>query len=124
MPGLTAGIGGVMAKASDTRGGSSEQQQGIAHIPATVLTVEYVDDSEGMDAALKAINTQLQQLEQKITTMQETQVRMIAAITQQAKDLARAIDSMSRRIEGFYTRVGGAELGQESQSPQSRQEPA
>ncbi|MCK4299062.1 MAG: hypothetical protein KAX80_06000 [Planctomycetes bacterium] len=119
-----------MAKASDTKGDPSGQpqgdktpQQGIAHIPATVLTVEYVDDSEGMDAALKAMNTHLRQLEQKITAMQETQARMVAAITQQAKDLTKAIDSMSRRIEGFYTRMGGGESAQESQSPQSREEP-
>ena len=45
---------------------SRKKRSEVAQVPSTVLTVEYVDGSEGMDAALKAIEQRLARLEQLI----------------------------------------------------------
>lgn len=90
---------------SDQGQGSKPPEQGVAHIPATVLTVEYVDDSEGMDAALKSMNERLRKLEQQMGALQETQTQMVAVINRQGKDLATTIESIGRRIDRLYTRM-------------------
>ncbi|KPK60216.1 MAG: hypothetical protein AMK73_08255 [Planctomycetes bacterium SM23_32] len=84
-------------------------EQGVAQIPSTFLTVEYVDDSEGMDAALRDMSERLRKMEQQVTTMQETQVRLVAAVNQQAKDIGKFVESLGRRIDRLYRRVTGGE---------------
>ncbi len=85
------------------------RKEGIAQIPSTMLTVEYVDDSEGMDAALKDIAERLGQVEQHLSSVQETQSRLVSAVNQQAKDIGRIVESLSRRIDRLYRRVSGGE---------------
>jgi len=90
-------------------------RQGIAHIPATVLTVEYVDDSEGMDSALQAVNDHLRKLEQQVGAIEESQTRMVVAINQQAKDIVKAVESIGRRIDRLYARISESLAGEEGE---------
>ncbi len=90
---------------------SKAPQQGIAHVPATVLTVEYVDDNDAMDTALKALEQRMQKLEVRINDLQDKQARVIGAVNQQAKDVGRYLESVGRRIDQIFKRVMGAELG-------------
>jgi uncharacterized hydantoinase/oxoprolinase family protein len=85
-------------------------EQGIAQIPATVLTVEYVDDSEGMDALLKEIGECLRRVEEQLGAMQETQIRLVGVVNQQAKDIGRIVESLGRRIDRLYRRVSSGEI--------------
>ncbi|MHC5033573.1 MAG: hypothetical protein ACYTFZ_00850 [Planctomycetota bacterium] len=85
-------------------------EQGIAQIPATVLTVEYVDDSEGVDATLKELREGLRKMEDQINAMQETQVRLVGVVNQQAKDIGKFVESLGRRIDRLYRRVSSGEI--------------
>lgn len=82
-------------------------ERGIAQIPSTVLTVEYIDDSEGMDAALTELSDRLRRVEEQAVALQQTQGRLVAAVNQQAKDIGRILESLSRRIDRLYQRVSG-----------------
>jgi len=110
--------GGLMKKlfTKKTEGEDTRQRvppaEGVAHIPATVLTVEYLDESEGMDAALRDVQERMQRLEELLGNMQETQAQLIAAVNQQAKDIGRFVESVSRRIDKLYRRVTGGEISQ------------
>ena len=79
-------------------------REGVARIPATVLTVEYVDDSEGMDAALRNMNERLRTVEERVGAMQETQRQLVAAVNRQAEDTGRVVESIGRRI-ALFTRL-------------------
>ena len=83
-------------------------QQGIAHVPATVLTVEYVDDNDAMDTALKALEQRMQKLEARINDLQDKQARVIGAVNQQAKDVGHYLESVGRRIDQIFKRVMNA----------------
>jgi len=114
--------GGLMKKVfgkKDNSGNPGQDEapprQGIAHIPATVLTVEYVDDSEGMDSALRAVNDHLRKLDRQIGAIEETQSRMVAAINQQAKDIVKALESIGRRIDRLYGRISELLAGEEGE---------
>jgi len=82
-------------------------QKGVAHVPSSILTVEYVDDSEGMDSALKQTRERLEKLEEQLGALQETMSKLISTINQQAKELARYVDSVGRRVDTLYKRVTG-----------------
>jgi hypothetical protein len=93
--------------------------KGVAQIPSTVLTVEYVDDSAGMDAALRELCERLRKVEEQLAGIQETQSRVVSAVNQQAKDIGRIVESLGRRIDRLYRRATGGE------APAARQdEPA
>jgi uncharacterized coiled-coil protein SlyX len=101
--------------------------QGVAQVPATLLTVEYVDDSEGMDAAIKEMSDRLRKLEEQSAAMLETQTRLVAALNQQAKDIGKMVESLGRRIDRLYRRVSGGEVvaaRQEEQAPAEEPEEA
>jgi hypothetical protein len=104
--------GGLVRKLFHKKGDQTTElppRQGVAHIPTTVLTVEYVDDSEGMDAALRTMSERLQKVEEQVNTMQRTQSQLIAAVNQQAKDIGRFVEAIGRRIDRVYKRISGAE---------------
>lgn len=84
-------------------------RQGVAHVPSTVLTVEYVDDGPGMDAALKRIDARVQQIEERLSALQENQIKLVGVINQQAKDIGRYMESLGRRLDHIYKRVLGTE---------------
>jgi len=124
--------GGLMRKLFTKKDGPNQPgdkplrpDQGVAQVPSTVLTVEYVDDSEGMDAALKDMSERLRKLEEQAAAMQETQVRLVAAINQQAKDIGKIIESLGRRVDRIYRRVTTGEavpVRQEGQPAEEEQE--
>jgi TolA-binding protein len=87
----------------------SDRQEGVAHIPATVLTVEYVDDSKSMDAALKELNERLSKMEERVSALQERQGALVTAVNQQAKDIGRFLQSLSRRVDRVYRTMVDAE---------------
>jgi uncharacterized coiled-coil protein SlyX len=89
--------------------------------------VEYVDDSEGMDAAIKEMSDRLRKLEEQSAAMLETQTRLVAALNQQAKDIGKMVESLGRRIDRLYRRVSGGEVvaaRQEEQAPAEEPEEA
>ncbi len=113
--------GGLVSRLFHRRGETSEhdkaaQGEGTAHVPATVLTVEYLDDSEGMDAALRTMEERLRRMEDTVSTMQQTQSQLIAAINQQARDIGRVVESIGRRIDRLYRSVTGREAATDTQA--------
>jgi len=100
-------------KAGSTQNkGEQVQKQGVAHVPATLLTVEYVDDSDGMDTALRSMEERLRKMEEQLNSMQHTQAQLIGAINQQAKDIGKCVEAIGRRIDRLYRRVTGGEATQ------------
>jgi len=102
----------LFSKKSDTEDtrGQNVPSEGVAHIPSTVLTVEYLDESEGMDSALREMQERLRRVEETVNNMQETQAQLISAVNQQAKDIGRFVESIGRRIDRLYRRVTGGEI--------------
>ena len=91
--------------------------EGVAHIPSTVLTVEYLDESEGMDSALREMQERMRRVEEMVGNMQETQSQMISAVNQQAKDIGRFVESIGRRIDKLYRRASGGEISNSGRKP-------
>lgn len=91
--------------------------EGVAHIPSTVLTVEYLDESEGMDSALRDMQERMRKVEEMVGNMQETQGQLISAVNQQAKDIGRFVESIGRRIDKLYRRVSGGEISNSGRKP-------
>ena len=101
----------LFAKRDDEAEDGEQQarpEQGVARVPSTVLTVEYVDDSEGMDAAIQEMAENLHKVADLLTALQETQGRLVTAVNQQAKDIGRVVESLGRRIDRLYKRIGSA----------------
>jgi hypothetical protein len=88
--------------------------------------VEYVDDSEGMDAALKELNERLAKMEERLNTLQERQGALVSAVNQQAKDIARYLESLGRRVDRIYQSMveGGAPPVKAAEEPQEVEEAA
>jgi len=86
---------------------SRKQEKGgnVAHVPSTVLTVEYVDGSEGMEATLRALDERLKKLEKLSGEMQQTTTQLVAVVNQQARELAQFIESLNRRVDKVYREV-------------------
>ncbi|MFW6188879.1 MAG: hypothetical protein ACOC7T_00465 [Planctomycetota bacterium] len=121
-PAEEAPTGGLVKKLFSRKKGGAEPEapeEGTAHIPSTVLTVEYVDESEGMDASLREMEERLRQMQETVSNMQETQSQLIAAVNQQAKDIGRFIESVGRRIDKLYRRVSGGRAPQPGEPPES-----
>jgi len=74
----------------------------VAHVPSTVLTVEYVDEGESMDSSLKAIEQRVAKLEQLLTEVHETATQLVGAVNQQAKDVGQLIESLNRRVDRIF----------------------
>ncbi|MFO7959275.1 MAG: hypothetical protein R6X33_19500 [Candidatus Brocadiia bacterium] len=109
---------GLVRRFFQKKAGSAEddveegQKQGVAHVPATLLTVEYVDDSDGMDATLRSMEERLRKMEEQVDSMQHTQAQLIGAVNQQAKDIGKCVEAIGRRIDRLYRRVTGGEATQ------------
>jgi hypothetical protein len=90
-----------------------------------VLTVEYVDDSEGMDAALRALDGRLERLEQLTEQMQESSAELAAVVNRQAQQLAQFSRSLNRRLDRLYQQLqkGGAPPSGAEQVPQQETVP-
>ena len=77
----------------------------VAQVPSTVLTVEYVDGSEGIDAALQAFDERLAKLKDLAGGLQETSAGLIYVINQQAKELGQFIESINHRLDRIFQRL-------------------
>ncbi|MGD2175632.1 MAG: hypothetical protein PVJ27_09530 [Candidatus Brocadiaceae bacterium] len=115
--------GGIVKKLFQKKNGNQSGEgpapsEGVAHVPATVLTVEYLDDGEGMDAILKDMDERLSKMEEQVSTMQHTQAQLIGAVNQQAKDIGKCVEAIGRRIDKLYRKVTGGEVTH--QGPGSR----
>ena len=99
-------------------------KRGRAHIPSTVMTVEYIDDSEGMDAALRALEERMGKLETLLSSLQETYREMVSAINQQTKEIQEFVVSVSRRVDRLYRTVSGVSPGPEPKEPVEPQTPS
>lgn len=94
--------------------GSSRKQDkkpGVAQVPSTVLTVEYVDGTEGMESALRAMEERLRKLDELTNGMQETVSGLVNAVNQQAKEIGQFIRSINRRVDRVYREVSHALAG-------------
>lgn len=91
--------------------GRATKRSQLAQVPSTVLTVEYVDGGEGMDAALKALDERLKNLESMTQELRDTCTALLSVIEQQAKDLEQFMESVKSRLESA---AGG--LGQQTAS--------
>ena len=97
----------LVAGKGDAASAPKRKRSDVAHVPATVLTVEYVDESEGMSSGLKALEQRMAKLEKLTTEVHETNAQLVAAVNQQAKDIGQLVESLNRRIDRVYQVVSG-----------------
>jgi len=71
----------------------------VAQVPATVLTVEYVDGSEGMDASLKAIEQRIARIEQMVRELHEATSRLAAEMGSKAGKEPQSGHSPGGRVQ-------------------------
>ncbi len=107
--------GGLVRKFFQKKGipeeeGDEDRKAGVAHVPASLLTLEYVDDSDGMDATLRSMEERLRKMEEQVNTMQHTQAQLIAAVNQQARDIGKCVEAIGRRIDRLYRRLSGGDV--------------
>ena len=86
---------------------SRKKRSDVAQVPSSVLTVEYVDGSEGMDAALKTIEQRLASLEQLAREMQETVSQLVTAVNKQEKETEQTMESLGRRVDRVFRQMAG-----------------
>ena len=82
-----------------------EKEKGVAHIPSTILTVEYIDKGESMDAALKSLQERLGRFEEQLGSLQTAQQELISVMNQQAREIQGFIESINRRVDSLYRKV-------------------
>lgn len=106
-------------------GGGDEQQSEHAHIPSTLLTVEYVDDSEGMETSLARITELLRELKQQTTRLDRSISRIAQAIDQQNKRSSHAMNALKRRVDELYNKMENAAISSRSDTdtPDDSEEP-
>ena len=73
-----------------------------------MLTVEYVDGSEGMESAIRATDERLRKLEQLTGTLQENVAGLVTAVNQQVKEIGQFIQSINRRVDRLYREISKA----------------
>jgi hypothetical protein len=74
-------------------------------VPMTEMTVEYVDASDGMDAALSGLEERVNSLEKLLASLDETRGEMVSAFNRQTKEIQRFVDSIARRVGRIYKEV-------------------
>lgn len=82
--------------------GAEPVRSGTAHIPSTVMTVEYIDDSEGMNAALGALDKRVARLEQLVGSLEEAHKEMMGTVRDQVKEIRGFAKAVGRRIDAIY----------------------
>jgi hypothetical protein len=90
----------------DEPGGESPRKEGkrsgLAQVPSTVLTVEYVDGSDGMDASLRALDGRITKLGNLAGHLQQTSAELVAVIHQQTAEIGQFIESINNRLDQVY----------------------
>lgn len=113
---LTQNLKGLFRRGGQ-EGADRDKEAKVAQIPSTVLTVEYVDDSEGMDAALKEIQQSLKELEETTEQVQQYASRLARAVDQQNRSTNEAIESLRRRLDRLYRKMGSGAAQKEDVHP-------
>jgi hypothetical protein len=125
--GITQNIKGLFSSGKNKRSKGKDESR-KAQIPSTVLTVEYVDDAEGMEAALGEIAQALETLQKTTKQVQGFTSRLARAVDQQNRRTNEAIESLRRRMDKLYRHV--ERIGMETQTsspavpPMPEEEPA
>ncbi len=83
--------------------GSSER--GGEGAPLQEMRVEYVDESQTMGAALKALGERVNSLEKQLILLEKTHGEMVSAVNQQAKQVQEFITSASPRLGTIFEAV-------------------
>ena len=98
----------IFAQNGGDAGGPRKKGRGaVAQVPSTVLTVEYVDGSEGIEATIRALNDRLVRIEKLLLSMQETNTELVPVINRQAKEMGQFVQSLNRRVDHVYRVVSG-----------------
>jgi hypothetical protein len=93
------------------------KRSNVAHVPSTVLTVEYVDEGEGMDAALRSLEQRLSRLEHLTESLEEITSQLVSAVGQQNKETQQMVQSLNRRVDRVFQEVQGRGLATAPQGP-------
>jgi len=88
-----------------SEGQTEQKKKGKAYIPSTLMTVEYIDDSEGMDAALSSLEERVAKLEGLLSSLQDSNSELVTAINRQAKEIQEFAASVGRRMDRIYRKV-------------------
>ncbi|MCD6415199.1 MAG: hypothetical protein J7M08_00695 [Planctomycetes bacterium] len=108
---LRSGEGGLVGKLfrknadNDANKDAPSLGEGVAYVPASIMTVEYVDENDAMDEALQKIDRRLHKLEEQASTMQHTQSELINAVNQQAREIGKWFETIGRRLDKLYKRT-------------------
>lgn len=76
-----------------------------AQVPSTVLTVEYVDDTEGIETYLKDIVMSLESLQEQTEQVEQYVSRLARAMNQQKKRHEKSMQALRRRIDRLYSQL-------------------
>lgn len=114
--GLTTNLKGLFQ-----RGEKGKAESNGAQVPSTVLTVEYVDDTEGIETYLKDIVRALESLQDQTDQVQQYVSRLARAMNQQKQRNEKAMKALRRRLDRLYTQLenqpGPAAPAEESEEP-------
>ena len=114
---------------NEDEGGQNARQPktGKAHIPSTVMTVEYLDDSEGVDDAIRSLSDRMARIEERLQNLEQAHTEMVSVINRQAKEIRDLAEALTRRMDHLYQAVsvgeldiegGGEVLGEMLEGPQ------
>jgi len=105
--------------ATKQQSSAGQRGSGVAQVPSTVLTVEYVDGSEGMSAALNRLEERLTRLEALTRQLQEASSKFISEASERIQQTVEALEALNRRLDGALgAAAAGADAGK-GQLPRS-----
>ena len=100
-PGFVKGI--LRQEEPDAAGAGKEtKRSGMAQVPSTVLTVEYVDGSDGIDADLRALDERVAKLGNLAGDLQEASAELVSVINQQTGEIGQFIESINSRLDQVF----------------------
>jgi len=94
----------------ETGQGADEPRTGKAHIPSTVMTVEYLDDSEGVDSAIQSLAGQMSKIQERLQNLEQAHTEMVSVINRQAKEIRDLAEALTRRMDHLYRAVSVEDL--------------
>jgi len=89
---------------------AQQPKTGKAHIPSTVMTVEYLDDSEGVDDAIQSLSNRMSKIEERLQNLEQAHTEMVSVINRQAKEIRDLAEALTRRMDHLYQAVSVEDL--------------